>query len=1148
MASIKLQIYSTDGTLRYEASAYDGSKRVYSLMGDDYATLKFSVEQPIAFALGDYVDIPLDFEDEGQGFERFELTEMYAPKYNTTTGGYDYELKMEAEHMKWRNKIFKYMPNSAGQEASWSLTDTLERHLTVFMGNLTALGYKFRRTTDYAYSIATDVTTASKLITYSNASLLDALNAMAETFDCEWWLTENTIHLGKCELSGDAVDFEIGVNLYNMEASTSKNTYATRLYVFGSERNLPSNYRDTDPDIVKNGVVQRRLMLPEGTPYIDAETGQTTENAVEEVVIFEDVYPKMKNKITEVTTYQTEDEDEDGNKLGTYTTFYRFKADLTFSKDYMMTSSSDPLSIVFQDGALQGMDFEVNFNPDGKPEHLSDSSWNPEAQVFEIVMNDDYGRSLPAGTLIPAVGNVFVLYGWDTTKWKTPYKETSLMTGSASSSIGCSETTSESGTVSCMFYFFYFGDLTYTEEDIPDGAELRVRFTSGPYSGKDFAVTYSPYSGNHRYIIIPNENYGTMLPSKDTLTTEMPGFEIYALTYTSQMVLDAEQELLKEGEAYMEKSKIDPNTYKCTLMCDYAYGLGPLGNQDSDYKKRFERGQKVNLINHAYFASGSRQSRIIGYEYDLAVPYNNPKYTVGEAAAYSRLDDLESTLESVTLNGSSYSSSGRGSGGASVYVIGTSDRTMATDTNVYSARRSNAQFLRKDIADTASGLITFLQGLLSEGDARFNGFVQNNGWTYFGQFVQSLYAGMGAGIDAQGNAEVESLKVRSYMEVLELIVNRLSAIEGDQLLTESDTIESVVDLGNGVYGLYLREKWDGYFTAQAEYNVIKGIINTLAEGSGDYYTSWMRVNTVDTANNYIEVILYPDDEVPAGKNFPPIETMRIARWGNQVDTARQDCLYLSSTERCIRILKGVTKPILDDANYGASFGALPDFVNTLTDSQGNPLPIREGLDYMYIPGIIAMDVIRLNKWTLKPIVTYVDRGQWTEGGLYYCEAQNPETGEYETSDVWYMGCKWRCCKNLTESVPAFNNTDWAMIEGDPTFKVDFVEQEQLFDPSNFVCALTIVAVLYNQDVTEHLADTDVVWTRYTQDSSGAQRTASDEIWNARRGGSGKAIILTWSDLDYESYMPPVIKFTATVTLRTSSGEVVGTDSVTMSIG
>lgn len=449
----------------------------------------------------------------------------------------------------------------------------------------------------------------------------------------------------------------------------------------------------------------------------------------------------------------------------------------------------------------------------------------------------------------------------------------------------------------------------------------------------------------------------------------------------------------------------------------------------------------------------------------------------------------------------------------------------------------NDRFLSKIAADIAQGHITFKQGLTAIGLAIFK-----NG-ADFGEFVKSMYAGKGAGIDAQGNAEVESLRVRSYFECLELIVNRLSAIEGDQLLTEADTIESVDDLGNNCYGLHLKSKWDGYFTAQAENNVLKGIINTLAQGSGTYYTAWFRVNSVNTANNYIEVTQYPDTEVPSGKNYPPCEMMKIARWGNQTDTKRQDCLYLSSAEGRIVKLHGVTKPILDNSNYGAAFGTLPDFVRELTDDKGNLLPLREGMDYMYIPGIVTMDVIRLNKWTLKPLVTYVDRGTWAQGEKYYCETENPNTGEYETSDVWFNGCKYRCCKNLTTTTPAWNNTDWAMIEGNPDFAVEFKEPESLLDPDKIDLTLTIVATLYNMDITADILDADISWTRCSEDAEGNERVASDNVWSLRHANTGKSLHLTKEDMDFSGYMPKVIRFTATVTLRDGMGDEAATAQV-----
>lgn len=440
------------------------------------------------------------------------------------------------------------------------------------------------------------------------------------------------------------------------------------------------------------------------------------------------------------------------------------------------------------------------------------------------------------------------------------------------------------------------------------------------------------------------------------------------------------------------------------------------------------------------------------------------------------------------------------------------------------------QFLSRLVDDVAKGNITFEKAISVLGLATFSGGAE------FGQFIKSLYAGKGAGIDAAGNAEFESVRVRSYFECLELIINRLSAIEGDQLLTEADTIERVEDLGDNCYGLYLKSKWDGYFTAQYPGNVLKGIINTLATGSGVYYTSWLRVNSVNTAANYIEVTLYPGEETPAGTNYPPCEMMKIARWGNQTDVTRQSCIYLSSTEGRIVRLTGVTKPIIDGTNYGASFGTLPEFLRALD------LPIIEGQDYVYARGLIVQDIIRID-YQGKPIAEVVDRGQWAAGTAYYAGDLNEETGVYEISDVWYSGCKWRCAKTGTTTAPAWNNTDWAMVEGNPEFSVDFEDTDYIFDPDRFALTLKIVAKLYNMDVTADILDNDVVWTRYSEDADGNERVAGDQAWALKRAGAGKQIALTIADCDFNGYVPKTIKFIATVTLRDGMGREAGTESV-----
>ena len=435
-------------------------------------------------------------------------------------------------------------------------------------------------------------------------------------------------------------------------------------------------------------------------------------------------------------------------------------------------------------------------------------------------------------------------------------------------------------------------------------------------------------------------------------------------------------------------------------------------------------------------------------------------------------------------------------------------------------------FLSKASNDTAAGIITFLKGLVSEG------IISAKQGVEIGEFVTGLYTGTGAAIDEKGNAEVESLRVRSYLEVMELIINRLSAIEGDQILTEADTIETVDDLGDGLYRLKLKEKWEGYFTAQVVGNVVKGIINTLASGSGVYYTSWMLVKDVDTATNQIVVQTYPDEDTPAGRNFPPCELMKIARWGNVADEKRQSCLYFSSSDNRILRLSRVTKPIIDIGNYGFILGELPEW---FYDPE-QKLPINKNGDAIYVKTLVYQNAVKMN-YQGKPEATIVDRGNWMENPEepYHFEAINAQTGVYETSDVWYRGCKWRCIKDCPTGAPRYDSMEWFMIEGNPDFSISIeVENGGMLDYDWFAAHgtdLVVTGQIHNQDVTADILDKDVSWTRRSKDAEGNWRVSDDEAWNALLR-KGKTLHLAVDDISYNSSgLPQMLEFTATALLR-----------------
>ncbi len=956
-----IDIKDISGKTRLSIPINKGAKGKFTLMKEDYIILPFSVAKPVQFKLGDYVDLSgiLDESLGGKLAKIYEITDLQKPTYNTSTGGYDYNLQMNAYYWKWKNKIFKYTPEHAGNEASWSLTAALDVQLGVFLRNLKALGYTYKGT-DFIFSIDDTVENKAVAMTYDNMNLLDALFSMAgeDKWNCDCWITDNVIHFGRNEF-GDAVKIERGVEASSITRSESQGTYATRIYAFGSTKNIPTNYRPTDEQAVINGVVQKRLMLPADTPYIDAYEGMSQEEAIEDVVVFDDVYPRRVGTLSDVHTRTEEVENEDGTKETI--TYYRYKdAGLEFKEEYIL--EGEELKIQFQSGKLNGMEFGVIFNPKPKDESRGDQLW-------EIVRNEDYGRPLPDDMMYPANGDEYILSGFD------------------------------------------------------------IQLVSDQY--------------------IP----------------------------------EAEQELKGKAQKYADKVKKDDGTYPTTLRSSWV--------KENLISRTFEFGQRINLVDDTYFENG-RISRVLGWQMNLDIPWDSPVYTIGESMPYSRIGEIESDVESLTYKGQTYF----GKGG--VYLIKVNDSTAPSDSNTFSALRALKMFLRKDQSDSTNFLLKF------------------------GEFIDSMIAGKGAGIFPDGRGQFSRLEVRDAMIVKELIYNRWFSQEGNVTYSEAGTIERFELLSDGTYDLYLRRRWENDITAFKAQDVSYGSVNNL-NSTGEYYDSWFRVLSVMQAENKLNVVLYPDEEVPGGKNYEPAVGMVITRRGNAVDEERQGFWYISSYEGCICMLDGVTKPILSESNYSIIIGKLKRL--SLFDN----LPINYLQSYVYCRGIAIQDLMRIDYQGVV-VVQLNDRGFWS---LEVAQSDTPYTAGKETVDtVWHYGCRWKCLVTGTTDEPRYASTGWAMIEGNPAFTID-IESENgwQFDGSQLqeevvFTTLTVTGQLYNRDVTDSILNTDVTWTRDTGNVS------EDNAWAIKRADAGKTLTLTPDDLGAEfGRTKMVCSFKATALLR-----------------
>lgn len=868
----QIDIKDISGAIQLTTLINEGCKRKFTLMKEDYIMLKFSLENPIYFKLGSYVEC---------NFGLFEVCDLQKPAFNTNTAGYDYELQLDAYYWKWKNKIFKYTPETTGQEASWNLTAPLDVQVGIVLRNLKALGYTYKGQ-DFVFSIDSTVENKSQLMSYDNINILDACFEMAKKWDCECWVTENIIHFGRCE-SGDAVDFEIGKNVQEMSLSESQSTYATRIYAFGSTRNIPADYRPIDETVVVNGVVQRRLMLPEGTPYIDAYPDMTTEEAVEQVVIFDEVYPRRTGIMSDVTTIEVTDkvENEDGTTTEEKWNAYRFRdTGVNFSEKYILPGQE--LRIRFASGLLNGLEFAVKFNPEGKPEKLEDGGWNPEAQLWEIVRNEDYGRPLPGDVLFPQDGDEYVLSGWDSTK-----------------------------------------------------------------------------------------------------ITELG------------LVGAAEQELKEKTEKYAAKSKIDPSTYGCTMMSNDAY-------REDGVHNFYSIGQKVNLINKAYFENG-RQSRVIGFEFNLDYSFDSPVYTVGETAAYSRIGELEEKVESLTLKGQTYT----GGGGSGMYVIGSHDSTPATDHNVYSALRSLIMFMRKDTEERTGFLLSLLGGTVIKKYAKFGDFVTGVSGGYIGE-------------DAR--AELEALVLRSSLSVPELRFNRQTYFEGYNTISPGGglKIKSFVANSDGSYTV-IPDLEDGVPLGQKPDDILLGFWHDKSVTTGDFI-GFRKIQYRITSADYDEktFVMVPRP----GYEFVPHNEMRLGQTGNFTDKERQTYIIIDVRDGncCITLVDNANTWDPEPAQMKSWFGKKKGMtINGINCDRFSAV-----LQDIIMTGLI----FQIDEITGSTVRVPIDFPSWEPGRKYAYYSRVPHNGS-----------TWLCVNDKgTTSEPSENNPDWLVSaakgdKGDPGLSV-----------------------------------------------------------------------------------------------------------------
>lgn len=316
---------------------------------------------------------------------------------------------------------------------------------------------------------------------------------------------------------------------------------------------------------------------------------------------------------------------------------------------------------------------------------------------------------------------------------------------------------------------------------------------------------------------------------------------------------------------------------------------------------------------------------------------------------------------------------------------------------------NDAPYLRKDQPDTTNYLLTLLAGAIvgESGQIRLN---------------------------PDGSISCSRLTVEGSAIFDELVFNHQNVLEGDTYFSDRGTIENVTFLGANQYRLLMRKEHDNDVLTFHESDILRCAMNNL-DTNHTYKTSWMRVNSVDTTANTMDVTLYDGEDVPGGVNYEPEAGANVVRWGNQVDTSRQQVFFVSSEDGRIVYYINQTAPIVGDENYGFVIGRLPSIK-----------PVRDsglvGEVGIYTKNILFERSMVVN-WMGEVKYITIDMGEWNEtkaaNGTYFFtkELENNKT-VCTRVQVTHNGQVWQTQASQTTTIltePTLSDSNWVYVSG-----------------------------------------------------------------------------------------------------------------------
>lgn len=696
------------------------------------------------------------------------------------------------------------------------------------------------------------------------------------------------------------------------------------------------------------------------------------------------------------------------------TRFYVFGSTRNLTEDYGQADQGGTTNHVS----------EIRLRLPGGQEYIDarpDMAWNDVVEKF-VVFEDIYPKNTDTVTSVEKVkrqtdsGTEYearVIYAKD-----TPFLPTDLIPGETLQAVITS------------------GALSGRTFDIQLGAAFDDPDTWNPETNpfdRKFEIVADVETTGEQEIIIPNDNLDIEPGNTFVLTgIKLPGARIG----------EAEQELLEAGTTWAQKNSKDTSVYDCPT--------NPVYCQLND--KSYELGQKVRLVNEAQFGSSGRSSRIQGYEKSLDNEYQ-ATYTVGDNTAYSRLGEIEKDIQEAayaerigvtngvgiylirakydqtqptdynaysaaaadekflsrkkndtaegiitfakgilanTLSSEKFVSGNEGKG-HSTWID--DDGVSHTEVDQVKARKTvvskqieaeEGNVTELTSTNIEATVLTVLDKIIAK-DQTLSGKISS------AKFLSGLL-GYGWMIDTQGNGELHSLSIRSFLEVPELRYNQVQVIGDELWVTAGGVISDVQAADSGRYTITLKLE-EGQINPFAADDILRGIYHV----STGFSTIQMRVDSVAEDGTMTVTPRTPD--------LVPQKFMNIAKTGNFTNTARQRSILISSKQGRIQFMADVNDWEIAPSMVRMILGDTSGFVHP---SFGDTSGYNAFLENILMTGRIFQK--SADGTTTKPVA--VNKGEWKAGTYYYYD------------EVTHKGSLWLCTAESTSEEPSASSIDW----------------------------------------------------------------------------------------------------------------------------